>query len=262
MGKCLYCGKEFVNKHKYNQIYCNRECYLKSRKKIHPLCQYCGKEIQRSSNKPISDRKYCSTECYRKAKGCKEFKYVSCEFCGQIFKESRDRPNLFCSRDCASLFYKTKSLTEKEKNKEDLNRIHKQNLTNLYKEKLKELKEIQYKIDHEKICIVCGNEFQAKNTNMICCSEKCRKYYDNQRRDKRLQKNGKPDLSISLSKLYERDKGICKLCGKHIDFDCDPNSDRYPSIDHIIPICKGGLHQWNNIQLACRVCNTLKGGKA
>ena len=37
--------------------------------------------------------------------------------------------------------------------------------------------------------------------------------------------------------------------------------DNYPSIDHIIPISKGGTHQWNNVQLAHRKCNRMKSNK-
>lgn len=33
----------------------------------------------------------------------------------------------------------------------------------------------------------------------------------------------------------------------------------YPTIDHIIPLSKGGLHSWNNIQLAHLSCNSSKG---
>ena len=55
-----------------------------------------------------------------------------------------------------------------------------------------------------------------------------------------------------------RDNGICQLCGKQIDFDWDSNSDYYPSIDHIKSIAKGGLHNWDNVQLACRKCNSIK----
>ena len=32
----------------------------------------------------------------------------------------------------------------------------------------------------------------------------------------------------------------------------------YPSIDHIYPVSKGGMHAWNNVQLAHRKCNTYK----
>jgi 5-methylcytosine-specific restriction endonuclease McrA len=35
----------------------------------------------------------------------------------------------------------------------------------------------------------------------------------------------------------------------------------YPSIDHIVPLAKGGNHTWNNVQLAHHYCNTLKRDK-
>ena len=33
------------------------------------------------------------------------------------------------------------------------------------------------------------------------------------------------------------------------------------SKDHIIPLAKGGEHSWDNIQLAHRICNSLKADK-
>ena len=36
----------------------------------------------------------------------------------------------------------------------------------------------------------------------------------------------------------------------------------YPSIDHVKPISKGGLHEWGNVQLAHFSCNSKKGDKA
>jgi 5-methylcytosine-specific restriction endonuclease McrA len=34
--------------------------------------------------------------------------------------------------------------------------------------------------------------------------------------------------------------------------------DKYPTIDHIAPISKGGTHTWDNVGLACKRCNSLK----
>ena len=58
---------------------------------------------------------------------------------------------------------------------------------------------------------------------------------------------------------------MCSLCGGICnwgDYIIKDNNfiagDYYPSIDHIKPIAKGGLHEWNNIQLAHRICNTNK----
>lgn len=65
--------------------------------------------------------------------------------------------------------------------------------------------------------------------------------------------------TITLAKLYERDNGICYLCGGLCEYSNDYNSDNYPTIDHVIPIARGGKDEWNNIRLAHRVCNMAKG---
>ena len=72
----------------------------------------------------------------------------------------------------------------------------------------------------------------------------------------------------SLKELFIRDKGICHICNKLCDYNdyvmngktviCGNN---YPSIDHIIPLSKGGTDDWNNIKLAHRWCNSVKGNK-
>ena len=73
------------------------------------------------------------------------------------------------------------------------------------------------------------------------------------------------DYSITLNELYERDNGICKLCGHPCDWEDYTRSgetfiagDYYPSIDHIKPLSKGGEHNWSNVQLAHRICNSIK----
>ena len=76
-------------------------------------------------------------------------------------------------------------------------------------------------------------------------------------------------LDNTLEKLYKRDNGICKICGHkcdYTDYYIDENGtyiagNNYPSIDHIKPISKGGCHTWENVQLAHRICNTIKNDK-
>lgn len=67
--------------------------------------------------------------------------------------------------------------------------------------------------------------------------------------------------SISLQALVLRDNGICWLCGKPCNIDADSNDNEYPSIDHVVPISKGGKDEWSNIKLAHRLCNSLRGNK-
>lgn len=89
------------------------------------------------------------------------------------------------------------------------------------------------------------------------------------RREKRIKNNGKIDKDITLRRLYERDKGRCYLCGRQCDYsDHNVTSEgyfiagkRYPSIDHVVPLSKGGTHTWDNVKLACIICNTTKRDK-
>ena len=73
------------------------------------------------------------------------------------------------------------------------------------------------------------------------------------------------DSDITLEKLYERDKGVCYLCGGLCNWNDSETKDgtfyagnTYPSVDHIRPIAKGGAHTWDNIRLAHRWCNSIK----
>lgn len=73
-----------------------------------------------------------------------------------------------------------------------------------------------------------------------------------------------PDLFIEFVerlKVFERDDWVCGICGEPIPKDLtreqylDP---RYGVMDHIIPLGKGGTHEYANVQAAHRRCNDLK----
>ena len=59
---------------------------------------------------------------------------------------------------------------------------------------------------------------------------------------------------VDRREVYLRDKGICGICG------C-PVSLEEVTLDHIIPLSKGGEHSYRNIQLAHLSCNSAKGAK-
>lgn len=60
--------------------------------------------------------------------------------------------------------------------------------------------------------------------------------------------------NVNRVKVYGRDKGICGICGFKVKFS-------EMTLDHIIPLSKGGNHSYENIQLAHLSCNSSKGTK-
>jgi len=53
-------------------------------------------------------------------------------------------------------------------------------------------------------------------------------------------------------RIYKRDNYKCRYC----------NSKKNLTIDHIIPIMRGGTNKIENLQVLCETCNQAKGHKA
>lgn len=53
------------------------------------------------------------------------------------------------------------------------------------------------------------------------------------------------------NKVYRRYNGRCGICGSQVD------SENF-TIDHILPLSRGGKNELSNYQLACTKCNALK----
>lgn len=116
-------------------------------------------------------------------------------------------------------------------------------------------------------CAKCGAWFIPKRQYQQCCSTVCAERINNARKkDKRLRKLGTYNESITLPRLYERDGGVCHICGEPCDWqDFEIREDgtfiagnSYPSIDHVVALHDGGAHEWANVKLAHRLCNSKK----
>lgn len=185
-----------------------------------------------------------------------------CIYCGAKFIKGRNTPGFFCSKKCSSKYHRHTRSPKDEEALKEVKQLRKE--ARQCAEQLKRLtsriKSIERKIAQRK-CTICGALFYPTRYASRYCSNACARKADNMRRDKRLYRNGKPDFSITLEKVYERDRGICQLCNSFLIFGNDTNADSYPSIDHIKPLSKGGRHEWDNVQLACRGCNRQKGNR-
>jgi len=154
---------------------------------------------------------------------------------------------------------------------------YKKSLINILNKRVRDLK-LKEQIEQRQkdlisVCKECGKTFIGTRTNMKYCSNECARRMSNRNKDKtrmwRIIDNGNVDKDITLTKLIKRDGSICHICGEK----CDRKDyirtqegyftvgNNYPSIDHVIPISKGGTHTWENIKLAHHYCNTIKNDK-
>lgn len=124
------------------------------------------------------------------------------------------------------------------------------------------------------VCKNCGAEYCKEvtgyNSNTYCSKRCQQRWHERIKNDNRMHMMLKRehDTDITLERLYQRDGGVCYICGNVCDWSdiTEKNGTliagkNYPSIDHVKPVSKGGTHTWNNIKLACRHCNSLKGWK-
>ena len=123
-------------------------------------------------------------------------------------------------------------------------------------------REARKEANHRKdFCIVCGKEYETYNPAQKTCSKECGKKLAHAHKHKRIPKSQLVDKDITLEALYRRDSGVCYLCGEKCDWNDKTDKSvgpAYPSIDHMIPIAKGGLHAWTNVKLAHFECNWKK----
>ncbi len=73
--------------------------------------------------------------------------------------------------------------------------------------------------------------------------------YASERRERLRNGNNKVKLKPSeVKQIYERDEYKCLACGSSDDL----------TLDHIVPICKGGFNTLDNLQVLCKTCNCSK----
>lgn len=271
---CAYCGKEYTA-HDIRGQYCSRKCKdiaLRIRKGIkcntnpepyHKICVVCGKPFDTFRDAGVT----CSPECAKihgrypttNAKHIntvekwvneaqRGFEYVS---------HTKGRVKMKC-KCCGNVLERSKST------------VRDKNVKCEYCEEAKQLQEARQKMacflialkdaKTPKQCASCGKTFTSNYPTQKYCSGKCKRSGRTYR--SRCRHYGVYyDPSVTRIKVVRRDKNICQICGKT----CNPKDKSwgslgpdFPTLDHIIPLAKGGTHTWNNVQCACAICNSNK----
>ncbi len=258
--RCKRCGNVFHDKRKRKLcLSCAGKFSFENapRHKFarHPPCLWCGKQCLRHDNNG-----FCSWECacrwkvyqrhYEAEKQWRLFERGMLEFVDSMFipRFEAKRFQLMCR---VAWLLKRRQLA--------LSRVH--------------------------VCSVCGKLFERKigrrGWTKFCSADcwakgkkaakKAGRRSDSYRQYKHTCANNRRrarkfgteyDSSVRSVKVFERDGWRCRICGRPTPRELlgkpRPNS---PTLDHIIPMSKGGGHTWDSVQCACRECNTLKGNK-
>jgi 5-methylcytosine-specific restriction endonuclease McrA len=66
---------------------------------------------------------------------------------------------------------------------------------------------------------------------------------------------------VNILEVFEANKWVCQLCGDPVDPNIAWPDPMMPSLDHILPLSKGGTHDRSNVQLTHLGCNMIKGAR-
>lgn len=201
---------------------------------------------------------------------------LRCKTCGHVFKRTLDMRYEPRCPECERVRME-RNAREMEAARE-LNGRNKQLVKafNLFLKAKQRDDETNKWLDAEHVCRECGKVFTARqlresnpwyssDSPTFCCNECSKRYHRRNSRHRRRERLVCGD-GVSLAQLIDRDDGICYLCGQLVDkndfnitddgwFVAGPS---YPSVDHVVPLARGGINNMGNARLAHCRCNALK----
>jgi 5-methylcytosine-specific restriction endonuclease McrA len=78
------------------------------------------------------------------------------------------------------------------------------------------------------------------------------------KRRRRALRLGAVSEVYTLAEIAARDRATCQLCGKRVAMAKQVPHSKAPTIDHVLPLARGGDDTRANVQLAHFLCNSLK----
>lgn len=232
---CKTCGERY-DATRYNAKFCSDICrhsYNRKNRGVKQVCDYCNSEY-----KGYKLTTHCTVECKRKDFNSKRSIIINrskCCGCGVVMIGGRRRD--YCSKQC--------------------NRRH-----HYENNRINYVSQVR---THSIKCVECGKHKEVTYKRKKYCTDECKRKYQWRRKDAKrrfaIRTNGKVDWDISIERLIKRDGMKCYLCGDDVIKHDNTNHELYPSIEHVMPVAKGGTHTWDNVRLAHRKCNWEKSDK-
>lgn len=264
-------GDELGKSRRYVQDYCGR----------HKELQYTDEEREKSKSERVSPTKgrifvnwdkkvqevlggrFELVSRIEREDGLEPQLIIKCKTCGSEKKIS----SVSLRSKVGQVVHCSECQKKETRERQEAIREHEQWQTKLHREVKKNHKAVQIGMNF------CGCGKVIRNGTKYC--EECgrrriRSYERTQETKRRTRLKAKGfDKSITLEKLYERDKGVCYICHKTCDWGDFQKINgafvvggSYPTVEHLIPLCKDGTHTWDNVKLACHSCNSKKGRRS
>ena len=230
------------------------------------LCQEC-------KNKTDGKNALCEA-CLKKRANRNKIKIQECQnvkLCIRCKENKTDKGNSLCVECAEKISTQRKIKRQKYKDSMICQGCGKVKTTNgnTYCDDCHEKRLIRVRIkngvkSHIKTCDWCGKAFITFISRKNTCSERCgtdlhRSLNNHEKRVKYY--GGKYIEHVDITKLFFRDNGHCKICGKKLNLKRKFPHSLAITIDHIIPVSKKGEHSYRNVQLACLACNMQKGNR-
>lgn len=245
------------------------------------ICAICNGQVSQSGRgRP---RLYCSVNCKRKASAsmrrpnCEPWmpKARPCATCGQNFLPFSSR-NKFCSAVCREVQYgsRHKLAAHYERSCQNCQSTFSTHYsrkrfcsTKCRQEMGNKRKRASYFDEgvegrcfvYFRKCLDCGIDICIKRpSNGFClvCIKARRSWHDARKNHKR---RGAGPIEVSRNDLIRLRGKRCHICRKVIDLKLSGMHPMGFTIDHLLPVSKGGTNDLSNLDVAHRQCNIARG---
>lgn len=246
--KCKTCNAYIEpNPRGRKKLYCSKECrpyYVAPKGAGLSNCQICNKPLD-SVGTPGRPKRNCSKKCRleNRARNLRKKPNIkNCKVCQNTFVTTKEQSK-FCSTDCRII-----------SNREVNAKKHKNKMAELYPNGLRTVD-----------CGWCGNPrtFDITKSTPTAYHATCTKEAQSARyriKTVKRQKLTSP-YRISHEQVVKQYGSDCHICHEPIDLAL-PRTHRFGlTVDHLMPVSKGGTDDITNLRPAHWICNIKKSDK-